>query len=601
MLFRSKRGLLHKTENILHSYPFCWRCDTQLLYYAKVSWFIKVTQLKDKLLENNEQINWVPDTIKHGRFGDWLQNVKDWAISRERYWGTPLPIWACASCDHKVCIGSRDDLKAHAITKPAKDLDLHRPYIDEVQLKCPECGQPMSRVKEVIDVWFDSGAMPFAQWHYPFENLEKIQDESVSKDTHSGQAFPADYIAEAIDQTRGWFYTLLAVSTAVDKGASFHNVICLGHINDKFGKKMSKSKGNIIDPWQVIDQYGADAVRLHLYTINQPGEGKRYDLNDVRDVCRQNIMILNNVYKFFELYVDKNNLTSNIQYPTSDNVLDVWLMTRLNALITIMTTELEAYHVYEAARELPLFINDLSTWYVRRSRDRFKTDGQDKNQALATLGWTLENLARVMAPLLPFMAEQLWQQVSGWQFRNNNQSVHLTTWPQRSSVDQTVLAKMDLARRVVTLALAKRDEAKLKIRQPLNSLRVSNCDLSNDYLDLIKDEVNVMTVTVTAGEGELAVELDTTLTAELKTAGWERELIRLINGLRKEAGLRLGHRIVIYHTATGEVAQVLKHNRNILTATLADKIAAVKVLPPQAVSQEISLEAKFSVGIIKEG
>ena len=519
---RSKDSLF-KEEMYEHDYPFCWRCDTPLLYYAKDSWFIKMSDLKDELIKNNQTINWVPEHIKEGRFGEWLMNVKDWAISRERYWRTPLPLWVCDKCGAVKCVGSKNDLSA-------KLDDLHRPFIDEVKLTC-DCGGQMTRDKAVLDVWLDSGSMPFSQYHYPFEHQNLID---------KGEQYPAAYIAEAIDQTRGWFYTLLAISTLLGKGACYQNVICLGHINDKFGKKMSKSKGNIIEPNQVLNEYGADAVRLHMYTINQPGEGKKYDLNDVRDTLRQNNMILWNVYKFYELYADGAVEAKN----DSVNILDSWIIARLNQLVKKITDELEKYHVYEAAREIPEFINDLSTWYLRRSRDRFK--GEDKQAALATTKFILLELAKVIAPFMPFLAENLWQKVSGYDFNDNAKSVHLESWSEASESDEQVLVNMDITRKAVALALAKRDEAGLKVRQPLNKLTINNCSLAKEYLDLITDEVNVKEAECKFGEGELTVILDTTISEELAAEGLKRELVRSINNLRKQAKLTIQDKVAGY-------------------------------------------------------
>jgi len=555
-----------------HDYPFCWRCDTPLLYYAKDSWFIKMTAVRDELVRNNQNINWVPKHIKTGRFGEWVANVKDWAISRERYWGTPLPVWQCEKCGELKCVGSIKELEADV-------KDLHRPFVDEVKFKC-ECGGEMIRDESVLDCWFDSGAMPFAQHHYPFENKDLIDE---------GKQYPADFICEAIDQTRGWFYTLLAISTLLDKGTCYKNVICLGHINDKYGKKMSKSKGNVINPWDVINQFGVDAVRLHMYTINQPGEGKNYDMDDVRDVFRKNIMILWNVLKFYELF----SLTPSPS-PTPvvageggsiDNVLDKWIMARLNQLIEKITSELDKYHVYEAAREIPDFINDLSTWYLRRSRDRFKGDNEkDKEMALQTTGYVLLQLAKVMAPFMPFIAEQIWQRVTRNDFKDKDKSVHLEEWPlaesRKQKAESRVLEEMEVVRKIVELGLAKRDEAGIKVRQPLGKLKVKSGKLKvgDNYVELIKDEVNVKEVALTKGEGDLEVELDTELTDALRQEGIKREIVRFINNLRKNAGMTIQDKAYVYwQTENNDIRKAIgKYKEDIMKDVLASEMSEGK-------------------------
>lgn len=544
------KGFLLKEEPYKHDYPFCWRCDTPLLYYAKDSWFIKITAVKDQLIANGEKINWIPNHIKEGRFGEWLRNVKDWAISRERYWGTPLPIWKCADCGELKCIGSIAEL-------PTKLEDLHRPFIDEITFPCA-CGGIMQREKVVLDCWFDSGSMPFAQYHYPFENKELID---------SGQQFPAEFISEAIDQTRGWFYTLLAVSTLLDKGAPYLNVICLGHINDKFGKKMSKSKGNIIDPWEMIEQFGVDAVRMHLYTLNQPGEGKNYDQNDVRDVLRKNIMLLENVLSFYQMYADDKTKPAT----NSNNVLDQWIVSRLQQLVKIITEEMDQYHIYEAAREIPIFIDELSTWYLRRSRDRFKgEDEADKQSALQTTAYVILTLSKLMAPFMPFIAERVYRDLKG-----SAESVHLETWPEvdEKLINENILTDMYYVKIIVEEGLAARAREGIKIRQPLASFSTTLVDgLSDKYVKIIKDELNVLEVkfiTVpnrvqTSKTGEIMINamviekpFDTVITPELKEQGLYRELVRFINALRKNAGLTIQDRVTIYYqTDNAEVAAV---------------------------------------------
>src|SRR3989339_1007350 len=367
------RRLLLKKETITHTYPFCWRCKSPIIYYAKDSWYIRMSGLRDELLKANESIHWEPDYIKDGRFGEWLREVKDWAFSRERYWGTPLPIWICEACGEKSCVGSFKELRERATHGVEESFDPHRPFVDEVSLKCDKCSGSMRRVSEVCDVWFDSGAMPFAQWHYPFENKERIEGDSPlpeggSRGVGEAPSFPADYISEAIDQTRGWFYTLLAVSVLLGKEAPYKNVICLGHVLDAKGKKMSKSIGNVINPVEVIDQYGADAVRWYMYTVNQPGDPKRFDLKALDEMVKKVFLILWNVLSFYELYAQNQGKTE-ISVP-SIHILDRWVLTRLHTLVRDATADLESYKVTEPARAIGEFVSDLSTWYVRRSRDR---------------------------------------------------------------------------------------------------------------------------------------------------------------------------------------------------------------------------------------
>lgn len=591
-----KSERLFQEEIYEHDYPFCWRCDTPLLYYAKNSWFIAMSRLKDQLLENNNKINWVPEHIKEGRFGEWLANVKDWAISRERYWGTPLPIWQCPVCAAKKVIGSLEELGELSGQKVNLKSEIHRPEIDQHEISCV-CGEKMKRVREVFDCWFDSGSMPFAQYHYPFENQSLIEKE---------EQYPADYICEAIDQTRGWFYTLLAISTLLGKGSAYRNVICLGHINDKFGKKMSKSKGNVINPWEVIAQYGVDAVRQHMYTINQPGEGKRYDIDDVKEVFRQNILLLNNVYKFYETYAPE--IQADFKAPDRLNILDEWIIVKLNALSRKITEELNDYHIYEAAREIPIFIDELSTWYLRRSRDRFKADdAADKQNALWTTRYVLLELAKLMAPFMPFMAENLWQKVSGYNFSSDMQSVHLEKWPthrEPTAEDSRLLQEMELARRVVEAGLAKRDEAGIKIRQMLGKISVkTKTEVPLAYLDLIKDELNIQEIEfLDSSEEKVSVELDTTITPELKQEGLRRELIRFINLLRKEANLSLKDETLVYLVVpAGPIEQALSRLKEaVLKETLSSELRLVEALPAVLASKEIKLDGeKLQLGLSK--
>jgi len=563
-----------KTKNFLlteemykHDYPFCWRCDTPLLYYAKPSWFIEMTKVKKELLANAEKINWIPEYIKKGRFGEWLEGNKDWAFSRERYWGTPLPIWQCTKCEQAVCIGSYEELEKLSGQKLNNNFDPHRPFIDDLELNC-QCGSKMKRVPEVIDVWFDSGAMPFSQWHYPFEHKELIDKE---------KQFPADFISEAIDQTRGWFYTLLAVSTLLDKGAPYKNVICLGHINDKFGKKMSKSKGNIIDPWYIINKYSSDALRWHLYTMNQPGDAKNFDEKNVDEVVKKVILIWQNSVKFFKLYEDKKIKPSQ----DSPNILDKWVLAEFNQLINQVNQYLDAYNIIEAGRKIQEFVNNFSTWYLRRSRERFKgRDKKDKNFALATSYYVLSNLSKLCAPFMPFLAEEIYQELKG-----EKESVHLENWPEAAAdlIDLKLLENMESVRKIIEQALAVRAANGLKVRQPLNKLYITKKSLPEELYFLIKDEVNVKEIEIAeklpiAKNLKVSVDenykvcLDIELSEDLKLEGNAREMIRQINAQRKDLGLSISDLVEInYETESAVLKETLAKFGNEIKANTLTK------------------------------
>ena len=481
---------LFKAERHMHSYPHCWRCDTPLLYYPKESWFVAMTTLKDQLVENNNKIHWYPDTIRTGRFGKFVENVIDWCISRDRYWGTPLPIWQC-ECGHEECIGSVAELREKGIDVP-DEIELHKPYIDEVHLNCPECGKKMTRVKEVMDCWFDSGSMPFAQLHYPFENKELFEKN-----------FPAQFISEAIDQTRGWFYTLLAVSTAVFGKAAFENCIVLGHVLDKKGLKMSKSKGNVVDPFEVMDLEGADATRWHFYTSSAPWLPTRFSKEDVGETSRRFLGTLWNVYSFYVLYaeIDKINPLEHKDF-VSENVMDRWIISKLNTLVKSVDEKLNAYDITGAALDIENFTDELSNWYVRRNRSRFwgneLTD--DKLGAFVTLYRVLVTLCKVAAPFVPFITENIYQNLVISLDSNAEESIHLTMWPEyhENEVDKELEEEMGLAYTLVKLGRSARNSANIKNRQPLSEILVSEEAIPEYYGDIIKDELNVKNVVLGA-------------------------------------------------------------------------------------------------------
>jgi len=583
------RGLLFSKAKYEHSYPHCWRCKTPVIYYAKDSWYVRMSSLRDQLLAENEKVNWEPSHIKDGRFGEWLREVKDWAFSRERYWGTPLPIWECQSCDGRQCIGSYQELREKSLSDLPEEIDPHRPYSDEMDLKCDKCGGTAKRVPDVVDVWFDSGCMPFAQWHYPFENKEKVD---------AGESFPADYISEAIDQTRGWFYTLLAVSTALGLPAPYKNVVCLGLILDANGKKMAKSIGNVVEPMELMDRYGADAIRWYMYSINQPGESKRFDEKILVEMIRKNFNLFTNVVSFYEMYTGDAG-SWKIKAEESTNILDKWVLARMNSVVKDVTVGLEKYKITESVRNIEDWINELSTWYVRRSRKRLKgTDEEDKIAALATLRECILTTAKLMAPFAPFIAEDVYIRMHG-----ELESVHLDVWPvvDESLIDETVLSNMQLARQVVTKALEQRAETKMSVRQPLASMVVTvpTGELSEEYQEVIKDEVNIKLISIE--KGELAVTLDTELTPELRREGLARDIIRKTNSLRKKAELTIDDRIELYVEATNEqVAKTLEeHRQTILAGTLASDLRASGDRP-ELIDEFNVQEIEIVIGIKKQ-
>lgn len=783
----SHRNLLFKKEKYEHSYPHCWRCKTPLIYFARDSWYIRMSDLRKDLLAENEKINWEPEHIKEGRFGEWLKDIKDWAISRERYWGTPLPIWQTADGSERIIVDSIDTLRRHAaksgnryfvmrhggtecnkkgivsfrheatdhlteegkkevlvtakalkkqkidviisspfvrtletarivakeigisesdiVTDPRiketnpghfdgkswtdyhsalysagpdwfestmpggeslKDIqkrigsflydiesrykgknvlivthggpawlfhvvaglhmpenrkfempnshefvndfkrfvnaevrelpfvplshdesfgvDLHKPYIDEVVLM-DESGKEMRRVKEVMDVWFDSGAMPFAQDHYPFENKKYVDKVG----------FPADFISEAIDQTRGWFYTLHAVGVLMDKGAAFKNVVCLGHILDKEGKKMSKSIGNVVNPWEMMDKYGADALRFWMYSVNQPGDSKNFDEKTVDEIVKRLFNMVTNVYTFYELYADKDRSSGKGAKTTvSSNVLDRWIMARLAELTNLITSRLDEYKLLEPTRAIRDFVDDLSTWYLRRSRDRFKSsDDTDKHAALETTRTVLLELSKLMAPFTPFFAESLYAKLRSV---SDPESVHLSHWPKAPKPDMKLVEDMYETRKLVTCALQERSKANIKVRQPLAKLSIRNTSLGVEFMELIKDEVNVKEIVVKK-DLDSDTLLDTTVTENLRKEGVIRDLIRAVQDLRKTEGLTVGDKVVLVLDSDEKMKELVHaflHDIKRVTLVTGVEYDSLPHAP------EISIdEFKFKIGVRK--
>ena len=639
-----EQNKLFSKEKHLHSYPHCWRCDTPLLYYPKESWFVAMSKLRDNLLKNNDTINWMPETIKTGRFGKFLENVIDWGISRDRYWGTPLPIWTC-ECAHQECIGSIAELKEKGINVP-DDIELHKPYIDDVHLKCPHCGKEMTRAKEVIDCWFDSGSMPFAQWHYPFENKEIFEAN-----------FPAQFISEAIDQTRGWFYTLLAVSTCLFDKSSYENCIVLGHVLDDKGQKMSKSKKNGVDPFELLDTVGADATRWHFYTCSAPWIPTRLSVKSVQETQRKFLSTLWNVYSFYVLYAEIDGFNP-LQYKDFKvtNVMDKWILSEMYTLIKEVDAKLDKYDITGAALLIEDFTDELSNWYVRRNRERFWASGMedDKIGAYVTLYTVLVNLVKVAAPFVPFITDEIYQNLVVNLDKEAPESVHLCLWPEvdESQIDKDLEKEMDLAYKIVKLGRSARNAANIKNRQPLSEMLISVGTLPEYYGDIVKDELNVKEVVLGAdmskyvdfeikpnlpvlgkeygklipkireaisklnqmdlankvknggveyievedeqipldesnllvtmqgkegyafaGEGELGVVLETTITPELKEEGYLREILSKVQNMRKDRDFEVLDRINLYFANCDTLKEVIeKYKEQIMKDTLAENI-----------------------------
>ena len=550
-----KEGKLFEAPKFEHEYPHCWRCDTPLIYYARESWFIKMTAVKDDLIRNNNTINWIPESIGKGRFGDWLENVQDWGISRNRYWGTPLNIWECeCGCQHSV--GSREELYEMSGDERAKTVELHRPYIDDITIKCPECGKPMHRVPEVIDCWFDSGAMPFAQHHYPFENKDLFE-----------QQFPAQFISEAVDQTRGWFYSLLAESTLLFNKAPYQNVIVLGHVQDENGQKMSKSKGNAVDPFDALQTYGADAIRWYFYINSAPWLPNRFHGKAVQEGQRKFMSTLWNTYAFFVLYanIDEFDATKYTLDYDKLSVMDKWLLSKLNTVIQTVDDNLNNYRIPEAARALQEFVDDMSNWYVRRSRERFWAKGmeQDKINAYMKLYTSLVTISKVAAPMIPFMTEDIYQNLVRSIDKDAPESIHLCDFPvaNKEWIDKDLEANMDHLLNVVVMGRACRNTANIKNRQPIAAMYIkAPYELSEYFTAIIADELNVKEVKFT---DNIESFISYSFKPQLKTVG--PKYGKLLNGIRKTLSELDGNKAMAELRANGELKLDIDGNEVVLS------------------------------------
>jgi len=573
--YLAAKNLLFAKEKYEHSYPHCWRCDTPLINYATSSWFVKVTDIKPEALKYAKKINWSPAHIKEGRFGNWLSGARDWSISRQRFWASCLPIWKC-SCGEVKVYGSIADLEKDG---GEKITDLHKDYIDKIQVVCSKCQQKMSRIPDVIDCWFESGSMPYAQEHYPFENKEKFEKN-----------FPAEFIAEGIDQTRAWFYYLHIISSAIKGQAAFENVIANGIVLAGDGKKMAKKLQNYTDPGEIMDQYGADALRYYLLTAPvMQAENMNFSDEGVKEAMQKTVMLLNNILNFYKLYegdhpeakglaaLMEKILGAGDEKFHSSNVLDKWLAVKLQVLFRDVTKAMENYDLPRATRPISEFIDEFSTWWLRRSRDRFKSDdSEDKKQAIETFHYVLLELAKVMAPFMPFIAEYVYREIGG-----RKESVHLEKWPavKTGLIDEKLLEQMDQIRKIIELGLAKRSEAGIKIRQPLaKAIAYGFVVESTELLALIKDELNVKEIVVEKGS-EMKIDLDTEINEGLKLEGILRELIRTVNELRKKEGFTIGDQTKLIWQAEGNVAKVLSDEKmlaELKKATITKELQAAE-------------------------
>ncbi len=589
-----ERGLLFAALPFEHSYPHCWRCDTPLIYYARESWFIKMTAVKDKMIANNNTINWIPESIGKGRFGDWLNNLQDWGISRNRYWGTPLNIWEC-SCGHRHAIGSIEELKSMSDNCP-DNIELHRPFIDEVTIKCPHCGEQMKRVPEVIDCWFDSGAMPFAQWHYPFENKEMFEEN-----------FPADFISEAVDQTRGWFYSLLAISTLIFDKAPYKNVIVLGLVQDENGQKMSKSKGNAVDPFDALATYGADAIRWYFYSNSAPWLPNRFYKEAVVDGQRKFMGTLWNTYAFFVLYanIDEFDPTKYTLDYDQLPVMDKWLLSKLNSMVKECDDNLSNYRITETTRVLENFVDELSNWYVRRSRERFWVKGmpQDKINAYMTLYTALVTLAKAAAPMIPFMTEDIYRNLVCTVDKTAPESIHLCLYPEVKEewIDKDLEEKMKEVLSIVILGRAGRNGANIKNRQPIGKMYVKSDEIPSMpefYTDIIKEELNIKEVLFTNDVKDFTTY---SFKPQLKTLG--KRFGKDLNTVREILGNLDGNKAMDELNETGSLKITVNGNEEALTGEDL-LIEAAKMPGYESVEDNgitVVLDTNLSEELIEEG
>jgi len=580
------RSLLFSREQHTHSYPHCWRCDTQLFYNAISAWFVDIQKIKDKLIKLNEKINWFPDHLKHGRFLNILETAPDWNISRNRFWATPLPFWKCDNkdCDHKVCIGSVAELKAKATnfdevykTDKVEEMDLHKHLADKIKLKCDKCGGQMTRIPEVIDCWVESASMPFAEFHYPFENVETFK-----------KRFPGQYIAEYIAQTRAWFYYMHVMAVLLFDDISFENVVCTGTILNDKGEKLSKSKMNYTDPWKIIDEFGVDALRYYLMTsVVMQAENLYFNDREVRDVYNKVMNIFDNILSFYTMYASEYN--DNIKAENSKNILDKWILAKLNVLVGEVTEHMDTYDTVRAGRPIKDFIDELSTWYVRRSRDRFKGENEeDKQFALSTLREVLLTLSKVMAPFTPFISESIYKEVGG-----EMESVHLETWPKvdEKMIDDKVINDMDITRKIVEMGHALRKESGIPVRQPLSLLQVVGYKLQENMVSIIADELNVKNVDINGDKDingdnvivkedeNLKIGLNTEITEELKKEGLVREIVRTINQMRKDQGLTIADVVVVEYYVEDELLKSVfdEYGEEIKKQVLAKELVHEKI------------------------
>ena len=590
-----KEGKLFDAPKFEHEYPHCWRCDTPLIYYARESWFIKMTAVKDELIENNNTVNWIPPSIGKGRFGDWLENVQDWGISRNRYWGTPLPVWECGECGKQICIGSREELKEYSGREDAMTVELHRPYIDEFICTCPECGKKaMKRVPEVIDCWFDSGAMPFAQHHYPFENKETFEKQ-----------FPAAFISEAVDQTRGWFYSLMAESTLLFHQSSYQNVIVLGLVLDGNGQKMSKSKGNAVDPFEALKKHGADAIRWYFYVNSAPWLPNRFHDKAVQEGQRKFLGTLWNTYAFYVLYANIDEFDPSKYTLDYDQlpVMDKWLISRMNTMIRDVDSDLDAYRIPEAARALESFVDDMSNWYVRRCRDRFWAGGmeQDKINAYMTLYEALKNLCKCAAPMIPFMTEEIYQNIVRRVEPDAPESVHLCDFPEAdvTKIDSELERRMDEVLNIVVMGRAARNDASIKNRQPIGRMFVkAAAELPRFFADIITDELNVKNIAFTE---DVRAFTSYSFKPQLRTVG--PKYGKLLGGIRKYLGEVDGNNAMDELRANGSIKFDVNGSEVVLSEEdlLIDTAQTTGYVSQQNGELTVVLDTNLTPELVEEG